>query len=113
MPKPSPFGQRLAERRTLRGLTQQQLAELANIPTTVISHFETGVRASASADNLVKLADALDVSVDYLLTRTNDPTPHTGKIDPLLDDLSASEIGVIETLAKALARRRRDPESGG
>ena len=38
----------------------------------MISHFETGTRQRASAANLVKLANALSVSVDYLLGRTDE-----------------------------------------
>jgi len=107
MPTPTNFGKRLAEIRGKRGLTQQQLAERARIPAAVISHFETGVRASASADNLVKLADALTTTVDYLLARTEDPSPPSGTFDRLVGDLSANDIGAVQTLTDALARRAR------
>ncbi len=113
MPTPTPFGQRLADTRTTRGLTQQQLADKAKIPAAVISHFETGVRASASADNLVKLADALNVSIDYLLARTDDPAPRTGKFERMIEGLSDSEIGVVETFTEALARRARGDRRPG
>lgn len=113
MPTPTPFGRRLAETRTTRGLTQQQLAEKANIPATVISHFETGVRASASADNLVKLADALKVTVDYLLARTDDPALPAGTFDRMMGRLSDSEIGAVETFTEALARKARGDRRPG
>ena len=55
---PSPFPGRLRETRNLRGLDQAELGELAKIPATSISHFESGNR-KPSLDNLRKLADAL------------------------------------------------------
>jgi transcriptional regulator with XRE-family HTH domain len=113
MPTPTSFGRRLAELRGTRELTQQQLAEKANIPAAVISHFETGVRASASADNLVKLADALTTTVDYLLARTDDPSPPSGTFERLVGGLSANDINALETFTDALARRARGDRPPG
>jgi transcriptional regulator with XRE-family HTH domain len=53
---------------------------------SAISHFETG-RRKPSFDNLKRLADALRVSTDYLLGRTNDPEGHAAPSDPLYRDL--------------------------
>jgi transcriptional regulator with XRE-family HTH domain len=105
MPKPSLFGRRLADARRLRGLTQEQLAERANVPAAVISHFETGVRASASADNLVKLADALQVSVDYLLGRTDETAPVASDLEKRAAGLTTENWEVLATLTDALAKR--------
>ncbi len=113
MPTPTTFGKRLAELRATRGLTQQQLADKASIPAAVISHFETGVRASASADNLVKLADALTTTVDYLLARTDDPAPASGTFERLVGGLSARDIDALETFTDALARRARGDRPPG
>ena len=71
MPAPSHFGKRLRLAREKRGMTQDDLANKARIPAVMVSHFETGVRQNASADTLVKLADALQVTVDFLLGRTD------------------------------------------
>ena len=62
---------RLRESRLRRRLDQSELARLAGIAVTSISHFESG-RRSPSVGNLVKLADVLRVSVDYLLGRGSD-----------------------------------------
>lgn len=113
MPTPTPFGRRLAETRTTRGLTQQELADKAKVSAAVISHFETGVRASASADNLVKLADALNVTIDYLLARTSDPAPPSGRFERMMGGLSDSDIGAVETFTEALARRARGDRPSG
>lgn len=68
------FAERLRHaRETLRGLTQSQLAEKTGLPATSISHFENpeGTR-KPSFDNLRRLANALDVTTDYLIGLSND-----------------------------------------
>lgn len=65
------FTKRLSETRKKRGLNQEGLAKIALLPSTAISHFESGAR-KPSFDNLRKLADALEVSIDYLMGRTDE-----------------------------------------
>ena len=60
--------------RKLRNVTQTQLAELSGVSSTAIAHWETGTR-DPKGSSLQKLADALGVSVDYLVMRSDDPTP--------------------------------------
>lgn len=55
----------------LRKLTQAQLADRADIARSALTQFFAGER-KPSADALVKLANALGVSTDYLLGRTED-----------------------------------------
>ena len=68
------FSERLSTARDQRGLSQQDLAEASHLQATAISHYETGSR-SPSIANLHALADALEVSVDYLLGREEEVTP--------------------------------------
>ena len=60
-------GLRVAERRKHLGLTQESLAEKADVTTQFVSYAESGKRAMRP-ENLLKLANALGVSTDYLLT---------------------------------------------
>ncbi|MCR5344669.1 MAG: helix-turn-helix domain-containing protein [Lachnospiraceae bacterium] len=60
-------GNRIMERRKKLGLTQERLAELSDVTTQFVSYAESGKRAMRP-ENLLKLASALNVSVDYLLT---------------------------------------------
>ena len=67
--------QRLAAVRRQRRMTQRDLAErsgLGHRRARWISHFETGMRLPTLI-TLLRLAESLDVSVDYLLGRTEDP----------------------------------------
>lgn len=101
MPKPSVFGTRLRMARDTRNLSQLELSDRSTIPAAMISHFETGVRTNASADNLVKLSNALDVSIDYLLGRTDDSTPRSGPaVAALLRSLGDASSDVIDSVVR-------------
>lgn len=61
------MGQRMIERRRKLGLTQEALAEKADLTAQFVSYAEAGKRAMRP-ENLLKVAAALEVSADYLLT---------------------------------------------
>ena len=61
------MGQRMIERRKKLGLTQEALAEKADLTAQFVSYAEAGKRAM-QPENLLKVAAALEVSADYLLT---------------------------------------------
>ena len=67
----SPF-LRLKQLREQRGITQIKLALDLNLSQNSISRYESGER-QADYSTLVLLADYFNVSVDYLLNRTNNP----------------------------------------
>ena len=62
------FQERLIELRKLNKLTQRQLAEYLNVTQPSYIRYEN-CTAEPSLENLVKLADCFDVSVDYLVGR--------------------------------------------
>lgn len=55
-----------------RDIRQKQLAEILNVSQNTYSRYETGV-ISLTVEVFVKLADYYNVSVDYLLDRTDNP----------------------------------------
>lgn len=59
------FGKQVAEIRHKRGLTQEQLAELANITTLSLSYIEQGRRWPRLA-TIHKLANCLNVPISEL-----------------------------------------------
>lgn len=63
------FPERLKTIRIDRGLTQAQLASILGVGRAAIAKWESGTR-EPRLQILVKLCDALDVSSDYLLGRT-------------------------------------------
>lgn len=61
------FKDRLKEERTKRGFSQSALAKQVGVHVTNISRYERGENKPTSAV-LTKLADALTVSTDYLMS---------------------------------------------
>ena len=112
MPRPSVFGDRLLAARSRRGMSQSGVAKETGLPPAVISHFETGVRQFPSADTLVKLADALKVSSDYLLGRVDDMSPRGGELEVLwrkirVDEAPDDVISTLTAVAAALLAKNR------
>lgn len=64
---------RIRDLREDKDLTQTQVAKILGMSQTGYSKYETGENDLPSSI-LIKLADFYDVSVDYILNRTSDPT---------------------------------------
>ena len=62
------LGNRIRKTRMNCGITQEKLAEMVDISTNFMSLIENG--RNMSVETLVKIADALGVTVDYLLSDT-------------------------------------------
>lgn len=60
------FCERLKVLRTEKGLSQPELANLLGVSNGIISFWENGVN-EPTISNLIKLAEVLEVSTDYLL----------------------------------------------
>lgn len=58
--------------RNKKNISQLQLAMALNMNQNSISRYETGEREADYA-TLIRLADYFNVSIDYLLGRTDDP----------------------------------------
>ena len=93
---------RLQSLRESLGLSQNKLAHLLNVSQTTIFRIEKGER-EPSLQLLNLIADFFNVSVDYLLGRTDDPTPK-GKEFNLSAYLSADVLQTPEEL-KRLGQR--------
>ena len=63
---------RLLELRKKRGISQLKLAMDLNMNQNIISSYENGER-EADYKTLIQLADYFNVSIDYLLERTDKP----------------------------------------
>ena len=62
------FQESLVEQRKLNNLTQRQVAEYLNMAQPSYIRYEKGT-AQPSLENLVKLADLFETSIDYLCGR--------------------------------------------
>ena len=105
------FGRRLREMRKRRGFEQAALAEVARVPSSSISHFERGKR-KPNFDTLIRLALGLDVSLDYLVGRTEYSKVYTiskrGPPPPML--LNEEQVKDIEVYLEYMRVLGRDPE---
>lgn len=115
-PPPNPsvvFPERLRTAREYRGLNQAELATKAGLQPSAISHFETGTR-KPSFDNLHLLADALDVTIDYLLGRVTDFKALAGadQLHRHYDELSGSDRKMADDMITMLAARAKERDKG-
>ena len=107
------FQERLRAARELRGWSQSELAGRAGLPPSSIAHFETGSR-KPSFDTLRRLANALEVTTDYLLGRVVDPAL-TEAGDPLFRDigkLTGGDRELAKDFLKMLSERSHAKRKG-
>ena len=62
------FTERLKELRLKKGLTQTELGEKVGVKQNTFTNWEKGKR-EPSFENLIKLSDLLEVSLDWLFGR--------------------------------------------
>jgi transcriptional regulator with XRE-family HTH domain len=92
------IGQRIKIARIRKGITQDQMAEKTNLSNPHISNVETG-NTKPSLPTIIKIANALDVSVDELLCDSvkRSRAVFEQELEELLEDCSDKELrGIIE-----------------
>ena len=99
------IGGRIRNLRIERGISQETLAERADITPVYISQIERAAR-HASLPVLMRLATALDTNIEYLLTGVAEVSKK--EFDRLLSDCSAHEQLVIVKVAAALKKALRE-----
>lgn len=62
------LGKRINEIRKERGITAQSMADMLHINLRSYRNYESGDR-EPSVESIIKIADILDISVDYLFGR--------------------------------------------
>lgn len=88
--KRSPFGERLFHAREKKGLSQMQVADMLNIPYQTYANWERR-HVAIKPDDLAKLANALDTTVNILLgsqSKTNKQFGPVGKARKLFEQVS-------------------------
>ncbi|MFT3809969.1 MAG: helix-turn-helix transcriptional regulator [Micropepsaceae bacterium] len=106
------FQKRLRQARDLRGHSQAELGALAGMPASSVAHFEAGNR-KPSFDTLRRLANALNVTTDYLIGRADDPS-HADVGDTLYRDvgkLTGRDRELAEEFVQMLAKRNKQGDS--
>jgi transcriptional regulator with XRE-family HTH domain len=99
--------ERIRAERKRQGLTQEKLAELANISESFEGHIERGDRV-LSIETLISLANALNISVEYVMfgskNADNQPVALPPEVNKLINQMGGSQqryfINMIKTLAE-------------
>lgn len=97
------IGKRVKAAREKKGMKQNNLAALAEIGATNLSHIERGV-AKVSLPTLLKIANALDVSMDELMCDSLTKSKHiySNKIAEILEESSDNEVRIMEETLNTL-----------
>lgn len=90
------MGRRIMERRKKLGLTQEALGERSGLTTQFVSYAESGKRAMRP-ENLMRMAAALGVSADYLLTGDIIDKDKL-LLSEKLDRLTAEQVRIVEAV---------------
>jgi transcriptional regulator with XRE-family HTH domain len=107
---PESFPDLLRKTREDKGLSQSELAHKAGFQPSAISHFESG-RRSPSFENLKRLADALSVTIDYLLGRETEPKTAGPVAEQLFRNfglMSSDDQESLAKFAKLLAEKNKE-----
>ena len=97
------LGKRIREERLKLNLTQEVLAEDVNLTTAYIGQIERGER-NLTLENLVKVANRLGVSVDYLLADSLSAGTDTylAQISQLLNGRTLMEKEMVVAVVRTL-----------
>ena len=85
------FHERLKTLREESGFTQQHLAEVLNLTSGAVSHYENGTN-EPTIDTLIRMADVLNVSVDYLVGNADANLPPNEMKKPYCKGVSTDSL---------------------
>ena len=94
--------ERLWELRKDKGLNLEELSELTGISKSALGSYEKEDYKEINHGNLITLADFYEVSVDYLLCRTE----NREQINTPLTDFYIMLNGIVDTLPQRPCLRR-------
>jgi transcriptional regulator with XRE-family HTH domain len=86
--------ERLKALREQHGWSQRELSRLCGLGETAIGSYERG-DVDPTAKQLKKIAGTLDVSVDYLLGRADEPTARFGS-----SEINDDERAIVQALRR-------------
>jgi transcriptional regulator with XRE-family HTH domain len=116
------FAENLRSELDYRGLIVKQLAEKTGVNINTLNHYLSGKKSMPPADAAVKIAAALGVTVEYLVTGKDDKRKKGNVSDvsaylqyrPLFDNLRLLQrdvrepiMGMIENLAERERKKRK------
>lgn len=96
----SAFSERLKQLRIKEGKNQADIAEIIGASVQSYSAYETG--REPKYDMLCQLCDYFEVSADYMLGRTDAPTP---QVENIMEQLGISPNAVMNLMVRKQTKR--------
>jgi transcriptional regulator with XRE-family HTH domain len=118
MSNPTLMGVRIRDVRRERGWTQDQLANAVGVSRSAVAQWETG-RAGQVTTNLTRIADVLEVGVEYLMYGDDKRVPAEARLGDeiallrLYRECSSEDRQLLlRTARRLVAGSKRDTEVG-
>jgi transcriptional regulator with XRE-family HTH domain len=115
--KRSAFGERLYKTRKIRHLSQTELGERVGLSRRMISHYEGDAPEGPPITTLKKMAEALNVSVSYLLgestlkTIKEDINPNLKKYFIAFQNLPRKERITIQNMIEIAVEKNKQQKN--
>ncbi|CAN7299139.1 MULTISPECIES: helix-turn-helix domain-containing protein [Paenibacillus] len=104
------YGDRIALLREKRGLTQEDLSVKIGISRASLSHYETN-RREPDYETINKIANFFNVSIDYLLGRTNhQQTVLDEDVRDFVENLDLTDEGILQKFSLTVDGKRLSAE---
>lgn len=102
------IGQRIRQYRQEKRLSQELLSEKADVTPAHFSHIERG-HTKPSLPTLIRIANALDITIDDLLCDNVDKSRHVRvkDVDRLLEDCTPQEMKALTEILTAAKKALR------
>jgi len=101
-------GERMSIARKIRGMTQAELALKIKVHPAQISEWE--IFRPVPLHHLPALAEKLVVSIEYLMGQSDKPWPFQGADAIDVQGLTAADIELLKSIARAMAERNNPHE---
>lgn len=104
------YGDRIALLREKRGLTQEELSNKIGISRAALSHYETN-RREPDYETINKIANFFNVTIDYLLGRTDQPqTVLDHDVREFVEHLDLTDESILKKFSLTVDGRILTPE---
>jgi len=105
------LGSRLKSLRGKKKITQRELAQVLKVPRDTVANWEIN-RGTPNIETISEIADYFDVSADYLLGRTDNPSPRpkietiaAHRTDDPMDDLPEEARKSVEEFLEYIYKK--------
>lgn len=103
------YGSRIAKLRKSRGLTQMQLSDALEISRASLALYEQN-RREPDSTMLTKISNYFNVSIDYLVGRTDNPQTMDDDIKQFINQLELSDDTILSKFKLQIDGQELTPE---